>query len=287
MSVATELQRARRRVPALPATFDGASGVGRWAANVGRDVLALSGAAILLAAIWQAAVMVVGEDLPGPRATAGTLWGMVSDPFFDRPNDKGIGLQLFSSLRRVFLGFALGSAVAIPLGVLLGASRFAHRLVDPLVQLLRPVSPLAWFPIGLVAMESAPQAAVFVVFITSLWPTVINTAFGVSTIPQAHRDVARVFEFSPARYLMKVVLPHSLPHILVGLRLSMGVAWLVIVAAEMLSGGTGIGFFVWDSWNALNLEQVISAILLIGIVGLILDRGFAMIARRYAYAEVP
>jgi nitrate/nitrite transport system permease protein len=128
---------------------------------------------------------------------------------------------------------------------------------------------------------------VFVVFITSLWPTVINTTFGVSTVPQSHRDVARVFEFSPARYFLKVLLPHSLPHILVGLRLSMGVAWLVIVAAEMLSGGTGIGFYVWDSWNALNLQQVISAMLLIGIVGLILDRAFGLVARRYAYTEVP
>jgi nitrate/nitrite transport system permease protein len=260
----------------------------RLGVRVGIGALSLVGSAIVLVALWQAAVMAVGESLPGPRATSATLWAMLSDPFYDRgPNDKGIGLQLFASLRRVFLGFALGTVVAVPLGVLLGGSRIARRVIDPIVQVLRPVSPLAWFPLGLVALSSAPYAAVFVVFITSLWPTVVNTAFGVSTVPQSHRDVARVFEFSPARYLTKVVVPHSLPHILVGLRLSMGVAWLVIVAAEMLSGGTGIGFYVWDSWNALNLQQVISAILLIGIVGLILDRGFALIARRFAFAEVP
>jgi nitrate/nitrite transport system permease protein len=276
----------RRRLPLMGKPLD--SAITGSATRAGLGALSLVGAALVLAALWQAAVMVVGDGLPGPRATSATLWGMVSDPFYDRgPNDKGIGLQLFASLRRVFMGFALGSALAIPLGVLLGTSRVARSVIDPIVQVLRPVSPLAWFPLGLVALNSAPNAAVFVVFITSLWPTVVNTAFGVGTVPQSHRDVARVFEFSPARYLTKVVLPHSLPHILVGLRLSMGVAWLVIVAAEMLSGGTGIGFFVWDSWNALNLEQVISAILLIGIVGLILDRGFAMIARRYAYAEVP
>jgi nitrate/nitrite transport system permease protein len=158
--------------------------------------------------------------------------------------------------------------------------------VDPIVQVLRPVSPLAWFPIGLVALQSAPQAAVFVVFITSLWPTVINTAVGVAGVPKTYRDLARVFEFSRGQYLARVLLPYSLPHILTGLRLSMGIAWLVIVAAEMLSGGTGIGFFVWDSWNALSLERVIAAILLIGLVGLLLDRGFGAIARRFQYAEV-
>jgi nitrate/nitrite transport system permease protein len=227
-------------------------------------------------------------DLPGPVPTMRTFFGLVSDPFFDRgPNDKGIGLQLIASLWRVFQGFALGTAVAIPLGVLLGSSQIGRRVLDPIVQVLRPVSPLAWFPIGLVTLQSAPNAAVFVVFITSLWPTVINTAFGVSSISQSHRNVARVFEFSPGTYLRHVVLPHSLPHILVGLRLSLGVAWVVIVAAEMLSGGTGIGFYVWDAWNALDLQRVISAILLIGIVGLALDRAFSVVARRFEFPEVP
>ena len=247
--------------------------------------ISLLGAALILGAIWQLASLYQG-DLPGPAATMGTFWGLVSDPFYDNgPNDKGIGFQLAASLKRVFIGFGLASAAAIPLGILIGANRTVRRFSDPIVQVLRPVSPLAWFPIGLVALQSAPQAAIFVVFICSLWPTVLNTAYGVSTIPESHRRVAKVFNFGQWKYLTKVVLPHSLPHIFNGLRLSMGIAWLVIVAAEMLSGGTGIGFYVWDSWNALNLEQVLSAILIIGIVGLLLDRVFAMAAAHYAYPE--
>ena len=254
------------------------------AVNVG----SLAAAAGILGLIWGIAAATVGDDLPGPIATMKTFFTLVSDPFYDHgPNDKGIGIQLGASLWRVFQGFAVGTAVAIPLGVLIGSSEVGRRVFDPIVQVLRPVSPLAWFPIGLVTLQSAPDAAVFVVFITSLWPTVINTAFGVSSIPQSHRNVARVFEFSPGTYLRRVVIPHSLPHILVGLRLSIGIAWVVIVAAEMLSGGTGIGFYVWDAWNALDLQRVISAILLIGIVGLLLDRVVSMIAHRFEYPEVP
>lgn len=249
-------------------------------------LLSLAGAAVLLGLAWAAAAAWQSE-LPGPIATTGTFWRLVSHPFYDNgPNDKGIGLQLVASLGRVCKGFLLASAVAIPLGILLGANALFRRLFDPIVQVLRPVSPLAWFPIGLVALQSAPNAAIFVVFICSLWPTVINTAMGVSSIPQSHKDVARVFQFGQWKYLTRVVLPHSLPYIITGLRLSMGIAWLVIVAAEMLSGGTGIGFYVWDSWNALNLEQVLSAILLIGLVGLLLDRIFAFIGSRFSYTEV-
>jgi nitrate/nitrite transport system permease protein len=248
--------------------------------------LSLGGAAIILGLAWAAAAA-YQEDLPGPFATMGTFWELVSNPFYDNgPNDKGIGLQLTASLGRVFKGFALAAAVAIPLGIMLGISPVFRRVFDPIVQILRPVSPLAWFPIGLVALQSAPSAAIFVVFICSLWPTVINTAMGVSSIPESHKQVARVFQFDRWRYLTRIVLPHSLPYIITGLRLSMGIAWLVIVAAEMLSGGTGIGFYVWDSWNALNLEQVLSAILLIGIVGLVLDRAFAFVASRFTYTEV-
>ena len=256
------------------------------ARRAGSGVLSLAGGALILGCIW-ALASVYEQDLPGPLATMGTFWRLVSDPLYDNgPNDKGIGLQIFASLQRVFIGFALGSAVAVPLGILLGVSPLFRRFFDPVVQVLRPVSPLAWFPIGLVALQSTAHAAIFVVFITSLWPTVINTAFGVGSIPESHKNVARVFQFSRWRYLTRIVLPHSLPHIITGLRLSMGIAWLVIVAAEMLSGGTGIGFYVWDSWNALNLEQVLSAILLIGIIGLILDRAFAFFAARFTYTEV-
>lgn len=248
-------------------------------------VLSIAVAAALVAACWSAAALAV-EDLPGPVATMRVFWNLVRDPFYDRgPNDKGIGLQLYASLKRVFTGFALGTLVAVPLGVALGASPVARRVIDPIVQVLRPVSPLAWYPIGLVTFQSAPHATVFIIFITSLWPTVLNTAFGVSTVPETHKNVARVFQFSQAKYMARVVLPHSMPHIVTGMRLSMGIAWMVIVAGEMLSGGTGIGFFVWDSWNALSLERVISAIILIGGVGLVLDRGFAFLAGRFAYGE--
>lgn len=288
MNIATGSEPASRPLPAARRDRAGAAAAQRLLLTALRTALPLLGSVVLFLALWQLAASAVGKDMPGPRETAGTFWSLVSDPFYDRgPNDKGIGLQLLASLRRVGIGFLAGSLVAIPLGILLGASKVARSVVDPIVQVLRPVSPLAWFPIGLVALQSAPDAAIFVVFITSLWPTVVNTAYGVSTIPQSHKDVARVFEFSPRRYLTKVVLPYSLPHILLGLRLSMGIAWLVIVAAEMLSGSTGIGFFVWDSWNALNLQHVISAILLIGIVGFILDRAFAAIAHRFEYVEVP
>lgn len=241
---------------------------------------------LLLAAMGTVAALVSRGDLPAPWVTFQVFWNLVSNPFYSNgPNDKGIGLQLLASFQRVSTGFALGTLVAIPLGILLGVSRPIRFLVDPIVQLLRPVSPLAWFPIGLATFHGAPSATIFVIFITSLWPTVINTAFGVSSLPQNYQDVARVFSFSRWKYLTRVVLPYCVPHLLTGMRLSMGIAWLVIVAAEMLSGGTGIGFFVWDSWNALSLERVMSAILLIGLVGLGIDRGFGLLIQRFSYQE--
>jgi nitrate/nitrite transport system permease protein len=244
----------------------------------------LAGFGVLLV-MWGIISSISSGALPGPLTTLKVFWQLISHPFYDNgPNDKGIGIQLFSSIVRVFIGFGLGSLVAIPAGVMMGASETCKKLFYPLVQLLRPVSPLAWFPIGLAVFKHAGEATVFVIFITSLWPTLINTAFGVASLPDDHRNVARAFGFSKRKYLMKILIPFSLPHILTGLRLSVGVAWLVIVAGEMLSGGIGIGFFVWDSWNALSLERVMSAILLIGVVGLLLDRGFDLIARKFAYA---
>lgn len=237
-----------------------------------------------LIAGWYGISILTDGGLPTPFATFTVFRDLVKDPFYDLgPNDKGIGLQLWSSILRVFTGFLLGALVAIPAGLLMGASSFCRRILYPLVQILKPVSPLAWFPIGLVAFESASKATIFIIFITSLWPTLINTAFGVGSLPDDHRNVARAFGFSRWKYLTKVLLPFSLPHIITGLRLSIGVAWLVIVAGEMLSGGIGIGFFVWDSWNALSLEKVISAILIIGLVGLFLDRFFSWIEKKVTY----
>lgn len=238
----------------------------------------------LFLGFWSIITAYTKDELPGPKATLTVLYEMLSDPFYDYgPNDKGIGLQLFSSLKTVLSGFLMGSLIAIPIGILMGASKIYKQLFYPIVQLLKPVSPLAWFPIGLVVFKDTGIATVFIVFITSLWSTLINTAFGVSSIPQDHKNVAKAFGFSKMRYLTKILIPYSLPHIITGLRLSIGVAWLVIVAGEMLSGGTGIGFFVWDSWNALSLERVISAILIIGIVGLIFDKIFTVIENKVSY----
>lgn len=251
-----------------------------WASALGYS---LTGFGILIGA-WSI-IASITIDFPGPQSTLKVLYQMLLDPFYVYgPNDMGIGLQLWSSLVRVFAGFSLATIVAIPLGMLMGANRFCNRIFYPIVQILKPVSPLAWFPIGLVAFQSAGTATIFIIFITSIWPTLINTAFGVSSIPPDHKNVARVFGFSHWKYITRVVLPYSLPHIITGLRLSIGVAWLVIVAGEMLSGGTGIGFFVWDSWNALSLEKVIAAILIIGLVGLLLDRIFSMLEKKFTYS---
>jgi nitrate/nitrite transport system permease protein len=222
--------------------------------------------------------------LPDPKATLTVLYEMIRDPFYDYgPNDKGIGLQLFSSIKTVLMGFLLGSLIAIPIGILMGASTICKQIFYPIVQLLKPVSPLAWFPIGLVVFKDTGMAAIFIVFITSLWSTLINTSFGVASIPQDHKNVAKAFGFSKIRYITKILIPYSLPHIITGLRLSISVAWLVIVAGEMLSGGAGIGFFVWDSWNALSLEKVISAIIIIGTVGLLFDKLFTYFENKVAY----
>jgi nitrate/nitrite transport system permease protein len=245
----------------------------------------LGGFGILLL-IWYIISKITTDALPGPYATLSVLWEMLRDPFYDYgPNDKGIALQLFSSLGKVFLGFGLGSLVAIPVGILMGANPFCKKLFYPIVQILKPVSPLAWFPIGLAVFQSAGTATIFIIFITSLWSTLINTAFGVGSIPDDHKNVAKAFGFSTSRYITKILIPYSLPHIITGLRLSISVAWLVIVAGEMLSGGLGIGFFVWDSWNALSLEKVISAILIIGLVGLLLDRLFTLLEKRFTYTS--
>jgi len=225
-------------------------------------------------------------EFPSPINTLKVLWGLLKDPFYDNgPNDKGIGIQLWSSLVRVFLGYGLGTIVAIPLGFLIGANVFFKKLFYPIVQILRPVSPLAWFPLGLATTHSVQSATIFIIFITCLWPTLINTAFGVGSVPDDHKNVGKAFGFSRWKYLTKILLPFSLPHIITGMRLSLGIAWMVIVAGEMLSGSMGLGFFVWDSWNSLSLERVISAILIIGFVGLLFDRIFNIIEKKVSYGN--
>jgi nitrate/nitrite transport system permease protein len=238
----------------------------------------------IIVGVWLIVRAFVGTDLPSPLATVKVFWELIKNPFhYGGPNDQGVGLLLLSSLQRVGLGWFLGAVVAVPLGVLMGSVKFIHRLVNPIVQVLRPVSPLAWYPLALVAIKSAPNALVFVIFITSLWPTVINTYFGVAAVPKDFQNVAKVFNFSSDRYVRRVLLPFALPYIVTGLRVSLGIAWMVIVAAEMLSGASGIGFFAWDSYNALSYEKVISAIALIGLTGLLFDKGFDWLSRKVSY----
>ncbi len=239
---------------------------------------------VILCLIWAWVAIITEGEIPGPAQTWLVCKEMFADPFYDYgPNDKGIGIQLFASLMRVFIGFGIGSLIAIPLGVFMGSSKFMMRLFDPIVQILRPVSPLAWFPLGLLAFKAAAGATIFIITITSLWPTLINTSFGVASIPQDHKNVGKAFGFSKFKYLVKILIPFATPHIITGLRLSIGIAWMVIVAGEMLSGGSGIGFFVWDSWNGLSLEKILVAILIIGAVGLLLDKLFNMLQHRFAW----
>lgn len=217
-------------------------------------------------------VSLFSELLPTPWDALQANLDFITHPFYRRgPGDLGIGWLLLASLRRVFLGFSIGSLVAIPVGFLIGMSRPAMLAINPIIQILRPVSPVAWLPVALAIFNLANPSAIFVIFITSLWPTIINTALGVSSVSKEYLDVARVLEMPRWRQIFKIILPASLPYIFTGLRISLGIAWLVIVAVEMLTGGVGIGFFVWDEWNRLNLNSVFLAILVIGVTGLVLD----------------
>jgi nitrate/nitrite transport system permease protein len=215
-----------------------------------------------------------------------TIVRHLSDPFYDNgPNDKGIGIQLGHSLLRVMLGFGLAAGLAVPLGFLIGMSPLIHRALDPFIQVLKPISPLAWMPIALYTIKDSSISGVFVIFICSVWPMLINTAFGVASVRREWLAVARTLEVSRMRLAFEVILPAAAPTILTGMRISMGIAWLVIVAAEMLVGGTGIGYFVWNEWNNLSLTNVIFAILVIGVVGMLLDLSFARLQRMVTYVE--
>lgn len=239
----------------------------------------------LFVGLW-AIVATLAPDLPTPIEGWNALTELLADPFYNGgPADQGIALQLGASLGRVLRGFALAVVVGVPFGMLMGASRRAWQTANPVVQVLRPVSPLAWFPIGLVIFQDSPNAAVFVIFVTALWPIVLNTATGASSVPVDQRNVARIFRFSRLTYLRHVLFPRTVPSMITGLRLSMGTAWMVIVAVEMLSGGSGIGFYVWDSYNAGNLANVIAAIVLIGLVGFALDSVFVRLGRHFALVE--
>ena len=223
---------------------------------------------------------------PPPLEVAKATLKQLSNPFYDNgPNDKGIGIQLAHSLGRVGLGFLLAVMVALPLGFLIGMSPLMHKAIDPFIQVLKPISPLAWMPLALYTLKDSSISGIFVIFICSVWPMLINTAFGVASVKREWLNVANMLEVNPLRKAFLVILPAAAPTIVTGMRISMGIAWLVIVAAEMLVGGTGIGYFVWNEWNNLDLNSVIFSILMIGVVGMALDFALGRVEKLVQYKE--
>ncbi len=253
--------------------------VKKWTMQILPPVLGI----LMFLGIW-ALVAVSSPNLPGPAKTWASAVQLFSDPFYQKgPNDQGIGWNILASLKRVGIGFGMAAIIGIPLGFLIGRVAFFNGMLSPIISLLRPVSPLAWLPIGLLVFKAANPAAIWVIFISAIWPLFINTAVGVSRVPQDYLNVAIVLDLSPWKVLHKILLPATLPYILTGIRLSIGVAWLVIVAAEMLTGGVGLGFWVWDEWNNLNVEHIIIAIFVVGIVGLMLEQALVFVARKFSY----
>jgi nitrate/nitrite transport system permease protein len=238
---------------------------------------------VLLLLLWEL-ISNGGQTIPGPMVTGQAAIKVLSHPFYDNgPNDQGIGFKVINSLGRVGLGFSLAALVGIPLGFLIGRFSFLNAMVGPIISLLRPVSPLAWLPIGLLVFKGAHPAAIWTIFISSIWPMIINTAVGVQRVPSDYMNVARVLNLSEWKIFTKILFPSVLPYMMTGVRLAIGVAWLVIVAAEMLTGGVGIGFWVWDEWNNLKVENILLAIIIIGVVGLLLEAALMWLANRFNY----
>jgi len=269
--------KQRTPAPALPRDpFD-------WRGLGARVLPPLLGMALLVA-IW-AVLTQKSTTFPTPLAVFDAAVKLFADPFYSKgPNDQGIGWNVLYSLERVALGFGLAAVVGIPLGFLIGRFKVLNAAVAPIVSLLKPVSPLAWLPIGLLVFQSANPAAIWTIFICSIWPMVINTAVGVQRVPEDYLNVARVLKLSEWKIATRILLPSVMPYMLTGVRLSVGTAWLVIVAAEMLTGGVGIGFWVWDEWNNLNVAHIIVAIFVIGIVGLLLEWALLAVAKRFDYS---
>ena len=238
---------------------------------------------VLMLIIWEA-ISKGGQAIPGPLATWKAAVIAFSDPFASNgPNDQGIGFKILNSLGRVGLGFGLAAIVGIPVGFAIGRFNFLNNMLSPIISLLRPVSPLAWLPIGLLVFKGADPAAIWTIFISSIWPMIINTAVGVQRVPADYMNVAKVLNLSEWKIFTKILFPAVLPYMMTGVRLSIGVAWLVIVAAEMLTGGVGIGFWVWDEWNNLKVENILLAILVIGVIGLALEAILMTVAKRFSY----
>jgi nitrate/nitrite transport system permease protein len=232
----------------------------------------------LVVGLWQVLCGQPGADLPPPSKVVADSWELISDPFYDRGGlDKGLFWHLLASLRRVATGYAFAAVAGVALGTLVGSSIWAMRGLDPIFQVLRTVPPLAWLPLSLAAFRDGQPSAIFVIFITAVWPIIINTAVGVRNIPQDYRNVARVIRLNAFEYFWKIMLPATVPYMFTGLRIGVGLSWLAIVAAEMLIGGTGIGFFIWDAWNSSLISDIIVALIYVGIVGFLLDRLISMV----------
>lgn len=224
--------------------------------------------------------------VPPPSKVIALAWEELSNPFYDAgANDKGIGIQLAYSIYRVLTGYLAAMAIALPIGFLIGMSPLMYKALNPYIQVLRPISPLAWMPLALFIIQDSDASAIFVIFICSIWPMLLNTAFGVANVREDWINVARTHELGPFRTALTVILPAAAPTILTGMRISIGIAWLVIVAAEMLVGGTGIGYYVWNEWNNLDLASVIFSILMIGVVGMVLDLILGRAQRLVEYKE--
>ena len=234
-------------------------------------------AALLL--LWELLCSSPTSSLPAPSRVVSDTWELIAHPFYDNGgNDKGLGWQLYASLKRVALGYALAAVAGVALGALVGGSVWAMRGLDPVFQVLRTIPPLAWLPLSLAAFRDGEPSAIFVIFITAIWPIIINTAVGIRNIPQDYKNVAQVLRLNPLEYFIKIMLPAAAPYIFTGLRIGIGLSWLAIVAAEMLIGGVGIGFFIWDAWNSSRISDIILALVYVGAVGFILDRIVALIA---------
>jgi nitrate/nitrite transport system permease protein len=227
----------------------------------------------VLGILWELLCSRPGATLPPPSKVVTDTWELITHPFYDNGGtDKGLAWHLFASLKRVGLGYAFAATFGIAFGVLIGSSKWAMRALDPLFQVLRTIPPLAWLPLSLAAFRDGQPSAIFVIFITSVWPIIINTAVGVRNIPQDYRNVARVLRLNGAEFFTHIMLPAAAPYIFTGLRIGIGLSWLAIVAAEMLIGGVGIGFFIWDAWNSSLISDIILALVYVGIIGFLLDR---------------
>lgn len=256
-----------------------------WQNNNQKIIRPLIAIAIFLV-IWQITCSGNDSNIPSPVKTVQESWKYIVDPFFNNGGtDLGLFWQINASLRRVAIGFSLSAFVGIALGIIVGSSPFMYDALDPIFQILRTIPPLAWLPIALAAFQQAQPSAIFVIFITAIWPIIINTTVGVQQIPQDYRNVAKVLRLPKTKYFWKILLPSALPYIFTGLRIGIGLSWLAIIAAEMLVGGVGIGFFIWDSYNSSRLSNIIVALVYVGVVGLLLDRLVAFIGSQIVPAE--